>query len=589
MTTRSNPASPRAAGAPPREGSEAALKAATAWIHQFARTLKTCRLYDAGNPTVVRFREELGQALVRLVADHGPITYRFGSDDVLFEDASLYPARSRDDNPAFAFYRDGLRALTFGPGLLPRELDAVLDGVLRVTGQNLEEDDLVTLLWEANLPHVDIDYVPAEGGDPGTGTGQEPAEDGDGPLLPWPLALQTPNEETADSAAPGMEVSSEEVESSGRSDDWPIGDSTVEVEAAYVEIDALAETEVERFQREFAAEHAVSIPTSAVAIAHAWHAAQSLDEDRLELAHFLPRVLRSALAQGLWQEAAEALKLLLDGPATEWSFESFAQELLQPVSITSAAQKLDQQSAPVIADAVAFAGKLGDLAVDWLTLVLAESEQKRVRIVLAETLASMCRDNPERLAPYLSDPRWFVVRNVVHILGWIGGPAIVGLMQVALRHPEPRVRQEVIAALEHVDLKLSRQLLVRTLDGADTTSYCKILHLLSRSRDAATARYLFAEVQKESFVDRAPEERRAIYAALASTGGDEVVPELEAELHRGHWFARSMELHRTAIARCLARIGTPLSRAVLERGAHSKKQPIKRACEDALSGIQEPQ
>ena len=36
-----------------------AVKAAALWLHMFSRTLKTCRLYDAGNPTVQRFRDEL--------------------------------------------------------------------------------------------------------------------------------------------------------------------------------------------------------------------------------------------------------------------------------------------------------------------------------------------------------------------------------------------------------------------------------------------------------------------------------------------------------------------------------------------------
>jgi len=66
-----------------------------------------------------------------------------------------------------------------------------------------------------------------------------------------------------------------------------------------------------------------------------------------------------------------------------------------------------------------------------------------------------------------------------------------------------------------------------------------------------------------------------------------VVPELEGELHKGNWFSRNQELHRQAIARCLARIGTPLARAVLERGALSKRGPLRKACEDALAGTTE--
>ena len=124
---------------------DAAAHAAGVWVSHLARTLKTCRLYDANNPTVIRFREELAQALVRTLEQHGALTLHFASDDVLCDGVSLYPARSRDDNLALPFYRDGIHALTFSPGIEPAEVETFLDAVLQVTGQNAGENDLVTL------------------------------------------------------------------------------------------------------------------------------------------------------------------------------------------------------------------------------------------------------------------------------------------------------------------------------------------------------------------------------------------------------------------------------------------------------------
>src|SRR5262245_10739938 len=158
-----------------RSVSDAAVKAVYAWVNQLGRTLKTCRLYDSNNPTVVRFRDELGVALTRLLEQHGTVTLHFTAEDVTCNEVSLYPARSRDDNLALPFYRDGIRSMTLTPGLAPRELDALLEGVLQVTGQNLGQDDLVTLLWEAQLRNIEIDYVPAEG-DFGSGPGETTEE-----------------------------------------------------------------------------------------------------------------------------------------------------------------------------------------------------------------------------------------------------------------------------------------------------------------------------------------------------------------------------------------------------------------------------
>jgi len=220
MTVTPRPA-PDARAEPRTPEEEAAVKAAGAWINQFSRTLKTCRLYDGNNPTVIRFRDDLAHALSRALDEHGPITYRFHSDDVFFEDVSLYPARSRDDNLALAFYRDGVHSLTLTPGIQPREVEALLDSLIQVSGQNAAEDDLVTLLWEAQLDHITVDYVPAEGDMGGADTADA------GTPVPWPMGPEdgvgTPEDE-----APGP--SHGEVE---RSDDWMTGDLTVEVEAAF--------------------------------------------------------------------------------------------------------------------------------------------------------------------------------------------------------------------------------------------------------------------------------------------------------------------------------------------------------------------
>src|SRR4026208_147369 len=86
---------------------EAAVKAVGAWVQLFARTFKNCRLYDARNPSAVRFREQLGTALQQVIADRGEFTLTFTANDVTCHQQSLYPAKSRDDNLALPFYRDG--------------------------------------------------------------------------------------------------------------------------------------------------------------------------------------------------------------------------------------------------------------------------------------------------------------------------------------------------------------------------------------------------------------------------------------------------------------------------------------------------
>jgi hypothetical protein len=563
---------------PPAEerASDPAVKPHAAWINQFARTLKTCRLYHRTNPTVVRFRAELIEALSRLSAEHGPVTYRFMADDILYGDVSLYPARSRDDNLGLVFHRDGVRSITFDPAITQRELDALIDAVLLVTGQAQIDDDLVTLLWQAQLPHVEVDYVPGEG-DVGQATSEE-----SGAALPWPTVVADGDAPAADAPAEAREGDPTASGTGSRSDDWTTGDLTVEVEAGYEELDTMAPSEIARFHEEFAAEHEVPLMTTALAVAHAYLDAGITPEDRVELARFVPRMLRLAIGEGSWLEAREALTLLRDCGSEEWSVESFTQELFQPISVTTTVELLDRQRPAQVVEFVALAKELGEQAVEWLNLALVASQQRATRRVLAEAVAGLCRENPERIAPWLGDPNWFVVRNAVQILGWIGGEAVVGLLRTAVRHPDRRVRYEVVGALASVPPAAARPMLLEMLPQADTRMFCAILHQLGFERDTATAVLLAGFLQEEGFELRPDEERRAIYSAIGAVGTDDILLELEAELAKGNWLARGVDAHRQAIARCVARIGTPRARALLERGAESKRAGVRAACADAL-------
>jgi HEAT repeat protein len=554
---------------------DAATKVVTAWVNQFGRTLKTCRLYDGNNPTVIRFRDELFTSLTRMLEEQGAFTLKFSPEDVLFEEVSLYPARSRDDNLALPFHRDGIRGLTFSPGIEARELDVLIDSVLQVSGQNFGQDDLVTLLWEASLEHLDVDYVPSDGD---IGGGEVSSTEGSAGI-PWPQGggAEAEPEEQAPVSVPVEDGPGT------RSDDWTTGELTVEIEAGFAELDGMSAWEVERFNREFAAEHEVSSTTTALAIVRAALSSEVTPEDRVEIQQFVPRLLRLALAKGAWLEAREAIQLLRgDGGV---ALANLVQEMLQPISIATTVEHLDQQEAQPMLDFIEFAKALGDPGIDLLNAVLGESQQRRNRRLLAEAIAGLCKENPERLAPYLTDRRWYVVRNIVHILGWIGGNSIVGLLRTALKHPEPRVRYEVVAALGQVEPSLARPVLLKLLENADTRLFCAVLHQLSAERDPAVSRLLLGQLQDLNFDARSMEEKRAVYSTLGAVGGEEAVPLLEAELLKGNWFARGQEAHRQAVARVLARIGSESARMVLQRGALSKRGPVRKACEDALTGM----
>jgi hypothetical protein len=562
------------------DASESAeVKTAAAWVAQLARTLKTCRLYEANNPTVIKFREDLACTLVHWLTKHGRMVLSFTSTDILSQGVSLYCASSREDNLALPFYRDGVRTIAFVPGITANEVEALVNIILHVTRRDNTEEDLVTLLWDANLEHVSVDAASTEG-DVETGSGAD--EEDTGPIAPWPKRESA----TPGASAPtGPGVGSEPEQD--RSDDRVTGVRSADLQAAFQDLQGCAAKEVERLRGEYEIESAIPIAKYSLELVRACLPSLIDPADRAEVGGLLPRVLHETLAQGMWGEARAAIVLLRQLAIPGWSPESLTHDLMQPTSLTTrhVIERLDGQDTASIEVFVELARELGAEGLEWLMRLLAESKEQRTRRALLRLIAEVARDNPERLASWLADERWYVVRNLVHILGSIGGSEIAGLLDVASRHQEVRVRREVVAALAQVDPAVARPRLLALLDRADSQLVGPVLHQLSGRRDREVARRLLREVQAPTFEERSDLEKQSIFSALAATADDDVLPTLEAELHAGNWLRRGPDARRIALARCVARIGTSAARELLERGANSRRTDVARACQTALPGF----
>jgi hypothetical protein len=98
-------------------------------------------------------------------------------------------------------------------------------------------------------------------------------------------------------------------------------------------------------------------------------------------------------------------------------------------------------------EAAALLAQLGPVAVDALFDVLAEEPDRAARARLLGLLRTLAPASVDRIVRRLSDPRWWVVRNAVHVLARVGGPDMPALLGQAAKHPMPAVRREAVRGL----------------------------------------------------------------------------------------------------------------------------------------------
>ncbi|MEW6059996.1 MAG: HEAT repeat domain-containing protein [Actinomycetota bacterium] len=124
--------------------------------------------------------------------------------------------------------------------------------------------------------------------------------------------------------------------------------------------------------------------------------------------------------------------------------EASVREVLDPDLVAALASSELGESASEVSDLLA---PFGDLGVEVLLDLLAEEDDRNRRAMLMSVLRRMV---PHHLAPVtarLDDPRWFVVRNAVTLLGTGGGPEVLERLAQAASHESAVVRREVASAL----------------------------------------------------------------------------------------------------------------------------------------------
>ncbi len=123
-------------------------------VRLLVKTQKAQRLYDSKNAVSERLELDLFERLCALVSEQGEVQLAVLESQLRCEDEVVFESPDRTDSLAFLLYRDGIRRLSFSPGLELQELRAFLRCLNRVALLTNDQEDLVTLLWEQDFHSI---------------------------------------------------------------------------------------------------------------------------------------------------------------------------------------------------------------------------------------------------------------------------------------------------------------------------------------------------------------------------------------------------------------------------------------------------
>lgn len=217
---------------------------------------------------------------------------------------------------------------------------------------------------------------------------------------------------------------------------------------------------------------------------------------------------------------------------------------------------------------------------------LTEEGEARARKILSSVLVRQGQTAVPVLLEHLGDPRWYVVRNAVGILGEIRDQSSAAHFAPLLQHQDVRVRRETLRALTRIGGRNAIAILLRTVEEEQGDLRRQALLSLGAIKDSEAVPTLVKLIKHPDPLLKRTEDKKAAIRALGEIGHADAVPTLSAILSRRKlWRRARWDELRVLAAQALGGIGDPGSTAILETAANSRSAEVARTAAQALKHI----
>ena len=221
---------------------------------------------------------------------------------------------------------------------------------------------------------------------------------------------------------------------------------------------------------------------------------------------------------------------------------------------------------------------IGADTVTSLVRALTAATDAGARRAYRDALVSLDQVGVPLMEDMVGDDRWFVVRNMVGILGDARSADAIEHFRRTIDHQDARVRRETIGALAKVGGEEAVPLLVKGLNDRDASLRGAAALGLGLTKLASGVGPLLARLPQESD----PEVELEMVRAFGRIGDARAVPVLAERASGGGFFSRVPANIRLEAVRALGEIQGEAARAVLQRLLRDRNPEVRDAAAKAL-------
>ena len=474
------------------------LKSARDVVQALLKSKKIIRMYPANNPIYVKTIEDCYARFSEYFNYREDLVLKIRQNEILWDAEQVYCSTDKEDNLALFFFKDGLRELSFRRSMAHEEMEEFLKIIALDFERDAVDDDVVTMLWERDFQS--IRYI---------------ADD----------ALLADEENYQDNAVEEVQEQTNQDDNILKAYKDAFGEANVSGE---ITISPLSESDLQQLMQ--------------MLDMSAFGKTEKLVDFLFELPYLSETRADFEELTAFFMDAAEFVLMSGDLAIMTAMLSRLDQFLREP--------QIDEEIKKYFKRIIAYAGNkklitiLGDIldsgqevdeklieeyvkyldknAIIPFMDILGELESIHSRKVVIEALIFLGPKDILTLSSGLNDSRWFVVRNIIFILRKIADKRAVEFLLKTVRHPDIRVRKEVIRALGELGGGGVFQTLKGCLEDEEMQIRSAALRALGMMTSEASKRIIMDKINDKAFKDKDFEEKKEHFEVLSKWKDKEV-------------------------------------------------------------------
>jgi FOG: HEAT repeat len=540
-----------------------------------SKAARAHQLYLPNNPIYRNAIEALRAGFAPLWAEIDELPLTITEHEIRWFDAPVAGGNNdatgggkSPDNLAWLFYKDGVRELNLLKGFEQEEVAKLLQLIQRARKGSADEDDLVTMLWEADFTFLQYKFIDllqdGSGGELADGGGATPSSAAD--------IQRGAKEAVAEAATPGFV-------------------SMADFDGTLYFLD---DREIEYIRGEVQREYEQDLRLNIINVLFDIFEAQNDITVRGEVVDNLQTLMVYLLAAGHFRGVARLLHetQVAIGRATDLSSEhrdrlsQLSERLSAPEALSQLLQALDE--APTLPPEHELTELFDQLRPTGLATVLqwtTRIRNDRLRPLFEAVANRLAGANTAELVRLIQSPDVALSSEAIRRAGALKAQAAVLALSKVLGEPEAARRQLAVHALTEIASPGALQALERMIEDPDRDVRIGAVRALSSRGYRPVLARLETVIRGKAVRETDLTEKMAFFEAYGLLCGDGGIGQLDSALNGKGFLGRREDPEiRACAAVALGRVGTPKAMETLRKAATEKDIVVRNAVTRALRG-----